>query len=181
MERATVIVVLGAPVLADGTPGPDLAQRLEAALALASNGQLIAVTGGAPRTYGSSGARAEGLAGRDFLVARKKPSDEVLVEDAAKNTFENALLTRVLLKKRREWNEPLLLLVVTNDWHVVRARQCFETVYGRDAHVELQFHAVPSDPEDPVVVQRKEKEAAIMASKSVERKAKLYKDHPGMH
>ncbi len=180
MERKTIVVVLGAPLLPDGTPGPDLTRRLELALTLASQGQLVVVTGGAPKTYGSSGVCAEGEAGRDFLVARGKPIAEVIVEDKAMQTFDNALLTRALLRQRPEWGQPVRLLAVTNDWHVPRARLCFEAVFGRDAQVELELHAVPSDAADPAVRERKDKEAAIIASKWVERTAAAMKHHPGM-
>jgi uncharacterized SAM-binding protein YcdF (DUF218 family) len=180
MERKTVVVVLGAPLRADGTPGPDLTQRLEEALVGASKAQLIVVTGGAPMSYGSSGVRPEAQAGADFLVARGKPWEEILVEDAAQQTFDNALLTRALLKLRPDWKESVRLLVITHDWHVERSRRCFEAVYGRDKHVEVCFHAVLSDAEDPAVKERKKTEADILGWKWVERKAEEHKNHPGM-
>jgi hypothetical protein len=179
-ERRTVVVVLGAPLLADGTPGPDLKQRLECALALAREGQLVVVTGGAPKTYGSSGVRAEGQAGRDFLLAHGKPSEDVAVEDTAMHTFDNALLTRALLKRRPDWPRRTRLVVVTHDWHVERSRLCFEAVFGRDQHVQLEMHSVPSDPCDPIVLERKTKEASIIASKWVERMATATQNHFGM-
>jgi uncharacterized SAM-binding protein YcdF (DUF218 family) len=180
MERKTVVVVLGAPLRADGTPGPDLTLRLEEALVVAGTGQLVVVTGGAPLSYGSSGVRPEAQAGADFLVARGKAREEILVEAAAQQTFDNALLTRALLKQRPDWNEPVRLLVITHDWHVPRSRKCFEAVYGRDAHVDVCFHAVPSDAEDPAVKERKKTEADILGWKWVERKAEEHKNHLGM-
>ena len=74
MQRATstneygYIVVLGAPVRDDGTPGDDLAARLDVAARLLRAGDAssyVVVSGGAPTTYGSSGVAAEAV---EFLV-----------------------------------------------------------------------------------------------------------------
>ena len=83
------LVVLGAPVTADRRPGPHLRARLDAALALLAprrDGDLgaplgflppsfdvVVVTGGAPKTYGSAGVVPEATVMCEYLVERGVP------------------------------------------------------------------------------------------------------------
>ncbi len=72
LEPEHVLVVLGCPVTSDGGPGPHMVDRLTHALSLCRSDPLfsscrIVVTGGAPKTYGSSGVVAEGVVMQRFL------------------------------------------------------------------------------------------------------------------
>ncbi len=175
------MVVLGAPLLVGGLPGPDLKQRLDMALTLRDNASLIVVTGGAPKTYGSSGEREEGVAMQEYLITHGVSPELILVEKAARNTFDNALLTRALLKKRPGgWPVPARLLVVTHDWHAERSRECFEAVFGRDVSVRIELCQVPSDKTLPAVIERIAKEKSIVVSKWVQRVAAEQRNHDGM-
>lgn len=115
-----VVVVLGAPVTSEGTPGPDMKERLDRCLALMvpkkdgeehrhSNGILydideqeiiIVVTGGSPATYGSSGIKAEALVMADYLVEHGVSRPKILIEPRALHTFHNALYTKQVLSKQ---------------------------------------------------------------------------------
>ena len=72
------------------------------------------------------------------------------------------------------------MLVVTHDWHAARAQLCFEAVFGRDKHVKLERALVPSNPEEQTVIDRKTKEASIIASGWVKRTAEQMRNHEGM-
>lgn len=111
------IVVLGAPLARDGGLSAVLAERVSAAAALwhAGGAPLVIATGG--RTQGARRAEAEVMA--EALVAAGVP--EVLVEDAAMTTHDNARHVAALLVPRglaRVW-------VVTQPFHARRAVRLF--------------------------------------------------------
>ena len=111
------IVVLGAPLARDGGLSEVLAERVAAAAALwrAGGAPLVIATGG--RTQGARRAEAEVMA--EALAAAGVP--EVLVEDAALTTRDNARQVAALLAPRglaRVW-------VVTQPFHARRAVRLF--------------------------------------------------------
>jgi uncharacterized SAM-binding protein YcdF (DUF218 family) len=116
-------VLLGAPVAADGRPGPALARRLRCALRLlrADPRSLALVTGGAPRRAPRS--RAEALVAADALAAAGISPARILVETLARNTWQNAAESARLLRGQGLERRPLLL--VTDPWHLPRALLAF--------------------------------------------------------
>lgn len=107
------LVLLGCRVTSGELPGP-ARRRVEAAVAAFAAGLAprVAVTGG--KRWGAT-IEAEELA--RALRAAGVPSDAILCERAATNTFENARFTAKLLA-------PLGLTrvgLVTCDWHLPRA------------------------------------------------------------
>jgi uncharacterized SAM-binding protein YcdF (DUF218 family) len=113
MEQAA-IVVLGAAVLPDGTPGPALARRIAQAARLWREGRAAAVIGsGALGDWPPSEARAI----RDGLLAAGVPAAAILEEDRARSTFENALNSVALMRARGLARA----IVVTDAWHLPRA------------------------------------------------------------
>lgn len=154
----SLVIVLGAPKLADDTPGPDLKARLDRSLALyrASNAMRLLVTGGNPKTYGSQGELAEGVVMRAYLEAHGVPRAAILAETEARGTFGNAVNSRQLLEPQL----PTHITLVTHDWHAARARLCFESVFGADTIVDVD--AVASDPLDAQVVERKRLEHEML-------------------
>jgi uncharacterized SAM-binding protein YcdF (DUF218 family) len=61
---------------------------------------------------------------RRFLVSEGVPSDRVDLEEKARSTRESALLTAAML--RGQSGPPPVLM--TSDYHMLRARKCFEKV-----------------------------------------------------
>lgn len=186
-NATSVIVVLGAPTTATGEPGPDMKQRLNRCLELLSLPQhaasIIAVTGGNPLSYGSSGVCTEAACMRDYLVSQggSVSEDRILVEDRAIHTFHNALYVKTLLKKQGILKEdsPINLTILTTDWHMERSLLCFKAVYCDTPNVTLVADAVSSDPSDPQVVERKEKEKKLI-KRWIPMCLKEEKDHPDM-
>jgi uncharacterized SAM-binding protein YcdF (DUF218 family) len=107
------LVLLGCRVTSGGLPGP-ARRRVEAAAAAFAAGfaPRVAVTGG--KRWGAT-IEAEELA--RALRAAGVPSDAILFERAATNTFENARFTAKLLVPLGFTRVGL----VTCDWHLPRA------------------------------------------------------------
>jgi uncharacterized SAM-binding protein YcdF (DUF218 family) len=121
--RAAVLVLLGAPLLADGSPGPALRRRLECALDVLrrdAHARVLA-TGGVPP--GALCARPEAVAAAAELFARGIAAERILVENRARNTWENAALSARLL--RAEGLARARVQLVTDPWHLPRAALAF--------------------------------------------------------
>jgi uncharacterized SAM-binding protein YcdF (DUF218 family) len=61
-----------------------------------------------------------------LLRLSKVPEEDILVEDASRNTYENALNSKDLLSQRSEAGHQYLL--ITSAFHMPRAKACFDKV-----------------------------------------------------
>ncbi|MCC5891968.1 YdcF family protein [Exiguobacterium sp.] len=115
------VLILGAKV--NGIkPSKALRHRIEVAAAYAArfpHVELIA-TGG----QGPDEGMAEALVIKQELVARGVNEERIHVEDASTSTYENFLLSRTI------WDGETGLTVVTNDFHVRRARLVAHLYFG---------------------------------------------------
>jgi len=113
--RADVLIVLGAALAPDGSPGPALAFRLETAAAAHQRGDapFILLTGA-----GETGAML------DRLRALGIPPAALLVEPTARDTRQNALAAAAMLRARGLRRA----LIVTQPFHMRRALACFRRV-----------------------------------------------------
>jgi uncharacterized SAM-binding protein YcdF (DUF218 family) len=107
------VVVLGAPPLTRGVPGPALERRLDHGVAIfrANKAAFLVLSGG---SVGPPPAEAEIM--RTLAIAHGIPADRIVVEDRAKNTFENALYSGLIMR-RRGWQG---VIVVTDAFHMPR-------------------------------------------------------------
>jgi uncharacterized SAM-binding protein YcdF (DUF218 family) len=131
-----VIVVLGAPLRADGGMTDVLAERVAAGVALwrAGRAPRLCLTGGVTRGAARSEAEAMAAAARVAGV----PSSAIVVEPEALTTHENARNVARLIG-------PARVVIVTQPFHLRRARLWFRR-YGLDARGDviadsLQFRA----------------------------------------
>lgn len=120
--RADVGIVLGAG-LWDGEPSPALKERLDYAISLFQEGYYsrLIVTGG----FGTSEARvtdAEGAA--NYLMAHGVPSEAIALEKSSKDTYENLLFARQIMKEHG-WETAV---VVTHWYHGSRAADIARTI-----------------------------------------------------
>ncbi len=108
-----VVIVLGAPPLAPDVPGPVLERRLDHAVAVwrERGGGFLIVTGAA---VGPPPAEAEIM--HTLALARGVGEDRIVVENRARNTFENALYSGLIMR-RRGWRQAI---VVTDAFHMPR-------------------------------------------------------------
>jgi len=126
-ESADVIVVLGAAQY-DGRPSPQLAARLDHAVALWRQGvaPLVMVTGG--NQPGDRFTEAE--ASRAYLVVQGLPNDAILSEDDGSTTYESLdAVADVLVAGGLE-----RVVLVTDPYHSLRSRLIAGEV-GLDASV----------------------------------------------
>lgn len=101
----------------------DRANRFVNVLELYRRGKIrkILVSGGNGQLL--SDGPLEAVEARDFLLALGIPEHDILIEADSRNTWENALFTKQLLKEQAPNAQCLLL---TSAWHMRRARGCFE-------------------------------------------------------
>ncbi|MFZ7128682.1 MAG: YdcF family protein [Desulfobacterales bacterium] len=115
---ADAIIVLGAPVRPDGTPGEALRSRTD-------HGIRLFWRRVAPRLVLSGGARRhpppEALVMKSLVIAGGVPPDAVLVEDRSRTTFENALNCAHIFREHG-WRSAI---IVTDDFHCFRAGLMF--------------------------------------------------------
>ena len=112
------VVVLGAAVSAPGVPGPALQRRL-----IHGVGEFRARAAGHLVLSGGIVAHppAEACVMRDLARGMGVAESAIVIEDRARNTFENAVFTGRILRERG-WRK---LLVVTDEWHLPRALYIF--------------------------------------------------------
>jgi len=77
----------------------------------------------------------ESEAMRDYLLANKIPSNDIIIENTSRNTIENAVNSTKILKEK--YNEGTFLLITSAN-HMRRAQLCFDKA-------NLQTTAFPTD------------------------------------
>jgi uncharacterized SAM-binding protein YcdF (DUF218 family) len=118
-----LLVLLGAPVTPDGRPGTALDRRLHCALDLLRREPQARVlaTGGVPPRACSN--EPEAVVAAAWLQAHGIAGERILVEPKARNTWENAARSARLLGTLSA--RPPRLLLITDPWHLPRARLAF--------------------------------------------------------
>jgi len=101
------------------------ADRVTQALMLYRKGKIkqFIITGGSGKLLGEG--RAEAWALKKFLIDCQIPDHLIYIEDKAKNTRENALMTKALIH-RDSLQGPFLL--ITSAFHMRRSIGCFNKV-----------------------------------------------------
>ncbi len=79
------------------------------------------LTGGAGRIWTKGAIESQVIA--EYLKLLGVPAEDILVEPASRNTWENALYSRQLVEQR--FPEARCLLI-TSAWHMHRAERCFQ-------------------------------------------------------
>ena len=75
--------------------------------------------------YGTE--KSEAILTRELLIRLGVPDSAIIVEPASRNTYENALFTREILKEKYPNATPRLLLI-TSAWHMRRSMGCLPSV-----------------------------------------------------
>lgn len=139
-QPTDAIVVLGAKVLPDGQPGPDLRARTQHAVDLYQAGlapQLIC-TGGVQDDPASAAAVCRSLA-----LSLDTPQQAIFLADGSANTEEDARRV-ALVMNQHGWQSALL---VSHPLHLYRAKLFFEkeglTVYTSPTTTDLDRIDLP--------------------------------------
>lgn len=119
-RKAEFIVVLGSGLVGGSRVPPLLASRLDKGLAVfqrqrADGHDPVLITSGG---QGPGEDVPEGRAMADHLLARGAPEDRLLVEDVSRSTEQNLRFSAELMRER---NPAYRCLIVTNNYHVMRA------------------------------------------------------------
>jgi uncharacterized SAM-binding protein YcdF (DUF218 family) len=134
VQAADVIVVLGAGLRRDNTPGPALTRRSARAAELwqAGYAPVIVCSGGKP----GNRTRSEADACAELLRGDGVPDSAILLEDTSRSTEENAIETDAILQANG-WDSAV---VVSDGFHLLRATRLFEqagiTAFASPAGVE---------------------------------------------
>lgn len=118
LRPADVIVVLGHPANADGSPSPAMQEQVALAAALYQAGLAPALlfTGSAVH---NEHVEAQVMAG--LAVQQGVPAANIVTETQARDTFENVRYCRAIMQARG-WRDAI---VVTTPYHVRRASRIF--------------------------------------------------------
>jgi uncharacterized SAM-binding protein YcdF (DUF218 family) len=137
LHRRDAVIVMGAPLRADGQLGAALLERVTVAAQLWKQfpSSVIIVTGGVTRTGCPSEASEMARELRKLGVNEAS----IAVEELAKNTFENAEFSARIMQARRvhtAW-------VVTQPFHLRRA-----VYYCREAGIDAQGFRIVDGVQD---------------------------------
>lgn len=133
-----VMVILGCQVMADGDPSVLLQDRLDTALDyLEEHPDLTVVVSGG---QGSNEPVSEARCMADVLIQGGVAEEQIRLEDQSSNTMENLVFSRELLARERIEVEETDVLVVSNGFHLTRARM----LAGRFGYGEISTLAAPS-------------------------------------
>lgn len=132
-----VMVILGCQVKNDG-PSQLLRDRLDEALTYLDDHPdlTVVVSGGQGPDEPSTEARAMA----DYLMEEGVEEDQILLEDQSHNTVQNFRYTAQLLEEQGYDLENTQVLVVSNGFHLTRARMLAE----RTGFEEISTLAAPS-------------------------------------
>lgn len=132
-----VMVILGCQVKNDG-PSQLLRDRLDEALTYLDDHPdlTVVVSGGQGPDEPSTEARAMA----DYLMEEGVEEDQILLEDQSHNTVQNFRYTAQLLEEQGYDLENTQVLVVSNGFHLTRARMLAE----RTGFEEVSTLAAPS-------------------------------------
>ena len=138
-----VMVILGCRVMPEGHPSILLQDRLDTALDYWEEHQDITiVTSGG---QGSNEPTSEARCMADYLMEGGVPEDQILLEDQSHNTKENFLYSKELLADEGIDVGETDVLVVSNGFHLTRARMLAERFgYGEVSTLAAPTSHLPS-------------------------------------
>ena len=133
-EGPDAVIVLGAAVVAPGVPGPALVRRVEWGVGIfrARLARHLVLSGGRV-----GAAPAESHLMREIALSLGVAGARIIVEDRSRNTFENAIYTGAIIR-RRGWRR---IVVVTDAFHLPRALYIF-----RRLGLAVEGAGIPRNP-----------------------------------
>ena len=130
------------------------ADRILLPLRLHQEGRIrkIIISGGSGTVTGSYTPEAVEL--QQILLYAGVPPSDILIETSSRNTHENALFTKALLKQHPDLNK---LLLVTSAFHMRRAAACFQKAGIKADAFATDFYTTDRTflPDDTIVPQEK--------------------------
>lgn len=124
VDGPDVYVVLGARVEPDGSASPVLAARVRHAVRVLGRHDVLLFSGGVGKHGGSEASVA-----RDLAVRLGVAPERCLLEEQSHSTRENAAFSLALLNER--FPDGYHVVLVSDPYHLPRARRIFERLRGR--------------------------------------------------
>ena len=124
-DKCFIGIVLGGPFM--------IPNRCDKAIELYKNKKIkyILVSGGLG--YFSKYKRikriAEAKAMRDYLIKNKIPKDKIILEFHSRNTLENAINSREIIKKK--FSEDIDICLITSEFHSMRSYLLFKNIFKK--------------------------------------------------
>jgi uncharacterized SAM-binding protein YcdF (DUF218 family) len=120
-QASDVIIVLGAGLNDDETPGYALTRRSLHAAELWKQGYAPNIICSGGQTGGHQRSEADGC--HDILLSQGIPSEVIVLENQSHSTEENALYSRRFMEENN-WSTAIL---VTDSFHILRSRIIFQS------------------------------------------------------
>jgi uncharacterized SAM-binding protein YcdF (DUF218 family) len=121
-QESDVIIVLGAGLNDDETPGYALTRRSLHAAELWKQGYAPNIICSGGYTGGHQRSEADGC--REILLSQGIPSGAIVLENQSHSTEENAIYSRSILEANN-WSTAIL---VTDSFHILRSRIIFQSL-----------------------------------------------------
>ena len=149
--RYDCIIVLGGGVNSQGKCPWWVKLRLEKALELYKKdfADKILLSGRLSKTLSKSRFR-EYKVMKEYLLSKNIPESRIILEKKSTDTFENAYYLRLILDKYK-WKK---IIVVTNNFHMKRARETFLIVFGKKYKIHFEEAGVKA--KDPKKLRKRE-------------------------
>jgi uncharacterized SAM-binding protein YcdF (DUF218 family) len=163
--RHDAIIVLGGGIRDDGTLPTWVTERLDRAIERWTGEYIIpssAYTVYRPPVLDSRGfPLLEGTVCSEYLQRHGIPADRILPENSSFDTIGNAYFTRTVHCDQQELRR---LLVITSEFHMPRAREIFDWVFGMaPSFYSLEYDSTPNTAMEPTALEaRRRKEAASL-------------------
>ena len=134
-----IMIILGCQVLPSGNPSMLLRDRLDEALDyLEAHPDMTVVVSG---SMAGTEPITEASCMAEYLIANGVPEENIIQEDKSHNTWQNLQFSGELLAQLG-YDTTVDMIVVSNGFHLTRARMLWERVWGDDYN--LSTLAAPS-------------------------------------
>ena len=143
-----IILVLGSPNADDGTLSKMALSRLDECLKLyRSSNFKIVLTGGFGAHFNVAD-KAHAVYLQEYLIGIGVKNEDILAIVESANSVQDATLSKWIIYKF----QPEQILIVTSDYHYLRAKLIFETVYA--PFEAIDFCLAPSAEVDETILSR---------------------------
>jgi len=155
------IIVLGGGIGEDGSLPTYVISRLDLAVQRYQEHPCPIILCGKGANINAIDGRvftiSEAMAGKNYLIEKNIPSDNLLLEEDSEDTIGNFYFTREYHLDRLQLHKPL---IITSEFHVERTKLIAPWVLGEG--IEPTYEASPNDGIAPEMVQQRKQVEKII-------------------
>ncbi len=155
MKKCDVVIALGFDVTEDGLLPDEGKSRVEKAVSIfkLNKPKKIIFTGNVSHLHKYKPYKTEAEAMRDYAVKIGIPEEIIICESASKNTYQNALYCKRIIKSNR-WKS---VLIITSQFQIERAEYIFNKVLGPKYQIDIKACKNRLKPEElDLIIQMEE-------------------------